>query len=155
MDFETCVNLLKNKGEVSENERAYQFIMSECNINRNKFVPESNGGYKGEIWGAIDKGYVIIQKNIFSIYAKKGNFSEKSFLSWAQKKELLSVASHGFTKQRRIEGAPSWCVFLKLPDDTLGDETPEDKPKVVANLPTDAEGFVTIPEDLQGELPFQ
>ena len=27
LDFEKCVDLLKNKGEVSENERAYQYII--------------------------------------------------------------------------------------------------------------------------------
>ena len=39
LDFNTCVDLLKNKGEVSENERAYEFILSEVAINMNKFKP--------------------------------------------------------------------------------------------------------------------
>lgn len=137
LDFETCVNLLKNKGEVSENERAYEFIMSEVNINRNKFIPEENGKYKCEIWGAYDNGYVVIQKNIFSQFAKKGNFSDKSFLSWADKKGLLERAKDRPTKQKRIDGAQSWCVVLRMPNDA-----------------TDENGFMKVPEDLQGELPF-
>ena len=37
LDFDRCVNTLKNKGDVSENDRAYEFIMSEISININKF----------------------------------------------------------------------------------------------------------------------
>jgi hypothetical protein len=58
LDFETCVNLLKNKGEVSENERAYEFIMSEVNININKFKPDQladgSFAYRGEAWGTLE-----------------------------------------------------------------------------------------------------
>jgi hypothetical protein len=137
LDFNTCVDLLKNKGEVSENERAYEFILSEVNINRNKFIPDQNGQYRGEIWGAIDGGYAIIQKNIFSKFAKEGNFSERSFLSWAAKRNLIDSVKGRVTKQKRFDGAPSWCVFLKMPSDSEDDQ-----------------GFMKVPEELHGKLPF-
>lgn len=138
LDFNVCVNLLKNKGEVSENYRAYDYIMSEVAINMNKFKPDKyTGEYKGEIWGVIEKGYVIILSNIFNRMCEKGNFSSKSFLSWADKQGLIQTDKGRNTKKKRLDGSSSWCVFLKIQDDSI-----------------DSEGFVKIPEDMQEELPF-
>ena len=38
LDFETCFNLLKDKDAVSENQRAYEYILSEIGINKNNFI---------------------------------------------------------------------------------------------------------------------
>jgi putative DNA primase/helicase len=138
LDFNYCVDLLKNKGEVSENERAYEFIMSEVAINMNKFKPDIHGDYKGEMWGAIEDGYVIILKNAFNRISERGNFSSKSFLSWADKKCLIDTAKNRKDKQKRLDGSLSWCYFLKIQDDSV-----------------DKDGFVQIPESEQGKLPFQ
>ena len=92
LDFNYCTDLLKNKGEVSENDRAYEFVMSEIAINMNKFKPGRGGEYQGEMWGLIENGYVIILKNAFNRICEKGNFSSKSFLSWADKNKLIDSA---------------------------------------------------------------
>lgn len=137
LDFNYCVDLLKNKGEVSENERAYEFIMSEVAINMNKFKPDIMGEYKGEIWGAIEDGYVIILNNIFNRICEKGNFSSKSFLSWANKQGYIQADKGRNAKKKRLAGSISWCVFLKIQDDSV-----------------DVDGFMKISEEMQGELPF-
>lgn len=137
MDINTCVDLLKNKGEVSENERAYDFIMSEVAINMNKFKPDKYGEYKSEIWGAIENGYVIILSNIFNKFCERGNFSSKSFLNWANKQGYLVAEKGRNSKKKRLAGSLSWCIFLKIQDDSV-----------------DADGFMQIPEDMQEELPF-
>nr|WP_308743095.1 DUF927 domain-containing protein [uncultured Anaerocolumna sp.] len=137
LDFNACVDLLKNKGEVSENDRAYDFIMGEVAINMNKFKPDNYGEYKGEIWGAIEDGYVIILNNVFTRICEKGNFSSKSFLSWASKQGLLDCAPGRNSKRKRINGSPSWCIFIKMLNDNM-----------------DKDGFMKIPEDEQEELPF-
>lgn len=148
LDLNFCVDLLKNKGEVSENERAYDYIMSEIAINMNKFKPDKNTGeYRGEIWGAIEKGYVYIMSNIFNRICEKGNFSRKSFLTWAEKKSLLDVGGSGKTKRKRLDGSLSWCICLKLPDSITDSNDKRD-------LRTDEDGFVTLSEDEQEELPF-
>jgi hypothetical protein len=116
LDFNTCVNLLKNKGEVSENERAYDYVMSEVAINMNKFKPDNfTGEYKGEVWGSIENGYVIILSNVFNRICERGNFSSKSFLSWASKQGKLDAVKGRNTKQKRLNGAQCWCVCLKTP----------------------------------------
>lgn len=137
LDFNACVDLLKNKGEVSENERAYEYILSEVAINMNKFKPDNYGEYKSEIWGCIEGEYVIILNNIFNRICERGNFSSKAFLSWANKQGLIEGQGGKNTKPKRISGSLSRCVYLKIPDDVA-----------------DNDGFVKVSEDIQEELPF-
>jgi hypothetical protein len=145
LDFNSCVDLLKNKGEVSENERAYEFILSEVAINMNKFKPDMMGEYRNEVWGAIEGGYLIIINNAFNKICERGNFSSKSFLAWAGKQDLLDTQSGKNTKTKRLNGTVSRCIFLKLLSDADTNlnrqiEIPEE--------------FMEVPEDEQGELPF-
>lgn len=137
LDLNHCVDLLKNKGEVSENERAYEFIMSEVMINMNKFKPDITGEYKGEIWGSVENGYAIILNNIFNRMCERGNFSSKSFLSWASKQGLIDTQAGKNTKTKRLNGTVSRCVYLKIIDNSM-----------------DADGFVDVTEDIEEELPF-
>lgn len=122
LDFETCFNLLKDKDAVSENQRAYEYILSEIGINKNNFIIKGStrDDYR-QIWGCIEDGYAIIQKNVFDRLCKDANSSSKTFLSWAKKKELIKAAKDGKnTITKRINGMVQRCVWLKLPDD--GDE---------------------------------
>ena len=128
----------KNKGDVSENDRAYEFILSEISININKFVPDDEDKYHGEMWGCIKDGYVVIISAAFDRIAERGNFSRKAFLQWATKKEIIQTDSRGLpTKQCRFHGISPKCVWLKLPNGMV-----------------DESGFFTLPDYMQEELPF-
>lgn len=144
LDVNTCVDLLKNKGEVSENERAYEFILSEISINMSKFKPDMYGEYKGEVWGVMESGYVVILNNAFNRICEKGNFSSKSFLSWGNKQGLIEGQGGKNTKPKRINGSQVRCVCLKMLSDVPSCPVVE----------PDMNDFVNVPEDLQGELPF-
>lgn len=149
LDFEKCVDLLKNQGEVSENERAYEFIQNEIAVNISKFVPDDPvvGKYKGEVWGCLEEGgYVVIIKSVFDKICERGNFSSKAFLQWADKRGLLDHGKGRLLKQKRIKGPNSWCVFLKLPAGSLEENTVDED---VAE-----DGFMKIPEGMRENLPF-
>ena len=138
LDLERCTDALKNKGDVSENDRAYEFILSEITININKFVPDDTGAYRGEMWGCIKDGYVVIISSAFDRIAERGNFSRKGFLQWAVKREIVQPDNRGIaTKTCRFSGIAPKCVWLRLPDDL-----------------TDENGFIKVPEDMQEQLPF-
>ena len=137
LDMEACVSALKNKGEVSENGRAYEFILNEVSVNINKFKPDSSGEYRGECWGCIENGYAIILINAFNRMAEKGNFSAKAFLQWAAKNNLIIQSSGKNTKTKRFGSSAPRCVWLKM-DETIADDT--------EFLPFDEE---------QQELPFE
>lgn len=142
LDFDTCFNMLKNKEEVSEEERAYDFILSDVAIHHNNFVPDSFGTYRGEVWGCIEDGYVIIHNPIFKSMCDRGNFSGKSFLSWAERNNLLLKNNKNVTKLKKFDGKPVRCVFLKI------DNEEEEKDAEI----TENDGFMHVGD--QEELPF-
>lgn len=137
LDFDRCVETLKNKGDVSENQRAYEFIMSEISININKFVPDDEGNYKGECWGCIDGGYAIILVNAFNRICERGNFSSKGFLNWSAKNGLIIQSAGKNTKNKRFGSANPRCVWLKMEDGIF----------------VTSDGFVTVDNE-QMDLPF-
>lgn len=137
--LEEAKEVLVNREELSDNERCYQYILSEVEINAAKFEAFSQTSEK---WGCIDKGYVVIYNNIFDSICKKGGFSRTSFLSWAERKGLIQTSGGKRTKTKRVDGHVARCVFLKL-----------DSP-----LETDEDGFVKADEYMeanQEELPFR
>jgi hypothetical protein len=142
LDFDACFDMLKNKEEVSEDERAYNFIMSDIAIHRNNFIPDIYGGYKGEIWGMIEDGYAVIHNNIFKGMCDRGNFSGKTFLSWADRNGLLKFGIDA--KVKKLAGKSARCIFLKMDDSEAEEESPEPE--------TDEHGFYRMP--YQEELPF-
>ncbi len=120
LDLNRCVDTLKNKGEVSENKRAYDFILSEVSININKFKPDDNGEYRGECWGCIEKGNAIILNNAFNRMCERGNFSSKAFLTWAAKQGLITQSGGKNTKNKRFGDSNPRCVWLKIIDEEDG-----------------------------------
>lgn len=127
--------VLTDRNELSDNERCYQYILGEIAVNASKFDPDTA---TNEVWGLIRDGYAIIYGNAFDSICKKGGFSKKSFLSWADRKGLIQTQAGNFTRIKKINGNSVRCVFLKLDD----------------GLKADKEGFVPV-EAVQEELPFR
>ena len=102
IDFNICVDLLKDKGEVSENERAYQFVLNEVQMNMSRFARNNDDITANECWGMLEEesNIVIINGNAFKKMLDRGNFSEKSFLSWAIKNNLVETDSNGNPKKK-------------------------------------------------------
>ena len=118
LDLNRCVDTLKSKGEVSENDRAYEYILSDVAMNVNRFVPDSEGNYRGECWGKIADGYAIIISNAFDKIAERGNFSRKMFLQWAKRKDVIQCNQKGEpTKTCRFDFGSPRCIWLKIPDE--------------------------------------
>lgn len=117
LDFDKCVGLLKNKGEVSENIRAYQFIIDEIQMNGSRFARNADDYTTNECWGMLEENskVAIINANAFKKILDRGNFSEKTFLSWAMKHGAVEVDLKGSCKKnKRIGNSVARCVFLKM-----------------------------------------
>lgn len=126
--LEDAKKVLINRDELSENERAYDFILSEVEVNINKFKPDSfTGDYKGEVWGCIEKGYAIILNNAFARICEKGNFSGKSFLSWAARNGLAVQQGGKNYKNKKFYGKAIRCVWLKMPEDDFEEVSEDDE----------------------------
>ena len=138
LSLEEAKEVLVDRDELSDNERCYQYILSEVDINRAKFDPMSNTAEK---WGVIEKGYAIIYNNVMDSICKKGGFSKKSFLNWAGRENLLQTQAGNMTKLKKVSGTAVRCVWLKMERDSAPEE----------------DNFVSIddlPECVQEELPF-
>lgn len=133
INLEEAAQVLVDRNELSDNERCYQYILSEVDINRAKFDPDSQTNEK---WGLLEHGYAVIYNNVFDSICKKGGFSKKAFLSWADKNGLLQTQGGQLTKVKKAEGRSMRCIFLKM------------DPSI------DEDGFQSV-DAVQEELPFK
>lgn len=133
IDLEEAKEVLVDHNELSEHERCYRYLLDKINMNNQRFDLDT----KVEKWGIIEDEYAIIYVQAFKELCNQGGFSDKAFLSWADKNAIIQTSGGRLNKLKKINGQPIRCVFLKL--------NPEE----------DADGF--MPEEVyeQGELPFK
>jgi len=115
LNFEECCDLLKNRGEVSEHKRAYQYLKEVIVANMFRF----NGGdeEKSEQWGVYtsEDEYATIIGNRFDKILNDAGFQTKAFLSWAKKNKIVKTDSSGNAKiQTKINGCNIRCVNLHM-----------------------------------------
>lgn len=115
--LEEAKEILTDRVDVSDNERCYEYVLSEIDINRYKFEPDSL-----ERWGVIENGYAIIHNNVFDRICQKGGFSRQAFLKWSEKRNLIQTQGGKNTKNKKFDGKSCRCVFLKLERDDDGIE---------------------------------
>ena len=102
LNLDTCVDYLKNKGDVSEHERAYEYLMNVIAANRFRFADNSSESPTENIeqwgfWKGLD--VIAINGNRFDRILSEGNFQSRAFLSWCKKKNLIEVDSKGKHKK--------------------------------------------------------
>lgn len=125
--------VLVDHNELSEHERCYRYLLDKIHMNNQRFDVDT----KVEKWGIIENGYAIIYVQAFKELCSQGGFSDKAFLSWADKNAVIQTSGNRLNKLKKINGQPARCVFLKL------------------NEFEDEDGFE--PEEIydQEELPFK
>lgn len=127
--------VLVDRNDLSDNERAYRYLLDKVSMNAQRFDIDTNC----EKWGVLDDGYAVFYNQAFEELCRTGGFSKKSFLSWADRKGLIQTQAGQFTRVKKINGSACRCVFLKLDD----------------GIETDKDGFMRVSEDIQEELPFK
>lgn len=130
LSFDELKKALTDKHTLSENERCYAYIISECDINDAKFVGMNFDEYRGEVWGKYDtdkntgRQYMAIHTNVFKRICADGGFNAKAFISWALKKGILLGDSSGNPTKIINFGAcsRSRCYVLLRPDEQEEEE---------------------------------
>lgn len=120
-EVEKC---LTDKNTLSENERCYEYLISECDINSVKFSGATAENYHGEVWGkyhtekSLEGHFIAIYTNVFKRLCEKGGFSYKAFSAWALKKGILVGDKNGSpTKTVYFDmNSKPRCYVLRLPD---------------------------------------
>lgn len=136
ISIDEAKKVLIDRNELSDNERCYRYILDKIAMNGTRFDADT----ACEKWGIIEHGYVFFYNQAFDELCKSGGFSKRSFLSWGVKKKIVETDSKGNpTKQKKIDGKNNRCVCLKLDD----------------GISVDDNGFISVDESMQEELPFQ
>ncbi|MDE7017287.1 MAG: DUF927 domain-containing protein, partial [Lachnospiraceae bacterium] len=134
ISIDEAKKVLIDRNELSDNERCYRYIMDKVAMNGTRFDDDT----ACEKWGTFKDGYAVFYPQALEELCKTGGFSKKSFLSWANKKSLLSHSSGANTKPTRINGAVCKCVWLKIEE--------------VSEIETDENGWIKVDEQMK--LPF-
>lgn len=134
ISIDEAKKVLIDRNELSDNERCYRYIMDKVAMNGMRFDDDTNC----EKWGIIKDGYAVFYTQSLDELCKIGGFSKKAFLSWANKKNLLSHSNGANTKPTRINGTVCKCVWLKI--------------EKVSEVETDENGWIKVDEQMK--LPF-
>lgn len=135
ISIDEAKKVLIDRNELSDNERCYRYILDKVSMNGTRFDADT----ACEKWGIIEHGYAFFYNQAFDELCKSGGFSKRSFLSWGVKKKIVETDSKGNpTKQKKIDGKNNRCVCLKLDD----------------GISVDENGFMSVDESVQEELPF-
>lgn len=134
ISIDEAKKVLIDRNELSDNERCYRYILDKVAMNGIRFDDDTNC----EKWGIIKDGYAVFYTQSLDELCKVGSFSKKAFLSWANKKSLLSHSNGANTKPTRINGTVCKCVWLKIEE--------------VSEVETDENGWIKVDEQMK--LPF-
>ena len=121
LDVRTCLDFLKNKNDISENRRAFDYLKDKIVENGCKFKEdEETGEFKFGCWGTwLGKNTLAIIPTVFHKLMAEGGFQGEAFLSWANREGLI-VRGEGRNLKRRtyINGQKLRCVVIQFPEDT-------------------------------------
>ncbi|MCQ2609020.1 MAG: DUF927 domain-containing protein [Bacteroidales bacterium] len=125
LDVGACCDLLKNKGEVSEHKRAYEYLKDIITSQSFHFADNDAETIRQntELYGYwLNSEKLVIIGTIFDRLLEQGGFQSRAFLSWCRKNNLVECDSKGnFKKQIKINGINNRCVVLRLIDIENGD----------------------------------
>ena len=111
-----------SKKEVDVTLRAYEYAMSQIDINQNKFTEPD----VGEVWGRVDDDYVLINKTKLIEILNQGGFDFNAVKSkWAQRGFLMPNSRGRFVHSTKCHNIKGMYVKLKI---TGGDEQPKARP---------------------------
>ena len=114
---------LSTKTDVSQNLRAYEYIMDTVAMNENKFASDIAAVKEGiEVWGKIDDNYIYFNSTKFKAVLKDGGFNPASFLSWLKANNLIETASDQTSKNKKIGKLAVRCIWLKRETEIVSPE---------------------------------
>lgn len=114
LPIEEMVKMLKSNEEVSDNVRCLNYILESVSMNINKFISRRDNGElpKNEVWGTVEDETININRSVFDSLCKKGGFSARGFLDWANCNNILITNKNQRTRQLRILGDRIRCVSI-------------------------------------------
>lgn len=110
---EQISEFLASKAAVSAGERAYKYLCDWVTQNSNKLIGKSE---TMDVLGALEKYRAYIIRSVFERVLQDAGYSVGATVSWLKQKCLIETRGRNNTKARRINGVPTECFCLILPD---------------------------------------
>jgi hypothetical protein len=117
LKYNDITPFLSTKTEVSQNERAYEWLCDWLAQNRSRFEESSPTSPVTETWGKIEIGMAYIIRTQFNKACQENGFNPASFLSWLKRQGHIEPGKNGYTKSKYINKMYPNCVWFKLPKD--------------------------------------
>lgn len=105
---------LKEKAAVSASERGYEYACGWVSANAAQFSESID---HGERYGVIDGSVAVINRVVWNRMCEQAGISSKALLSHLKTKGLLVLGAKGYTKTKKLDGIPTACVWLRLPEE--------------------------------------
>lgn len=105
---------LASKAAVSSGERGYRYMCGWVTQNANKMRACSD---LGEVFGLIQGDTALIISGVFRRAAEEAGFSAPALLSYLKQQGLIETRGRAMTRAKRINGVPTECVCMRLPQD--------------------------------------
>ena len=128
LTVEDMAKIMLKKEEVNVNKRAYDYVLELVARNPNRFAPNENGDYQGEVWGKIDGEKIFIIKSVFDREMGYAGFNSSAFLSWSKRVGLSATSQNRRTISARIGGMVTTCVCIYKSFESQLEEVKEDVP---------------------------
>lgn len=128
LTVEDMAKIMLKKEEVNVNKRAYDYILELVARNPNRFAPNENGDYQGEVWGKIDGEKIFIIKSVFDREMGYAGFNSSAFLSWSKRVGLSATSQNRRTISARIGGMVTTCVCIYKSFESQLEEVQENVP---------------------------
>lgn len=133
---------LQSTRDVDIAERTYQQVLNWAAKYQVRFEDpkEENSLNKGEVWGKIDDGKLIVNRDVLLSFLDQSGFDYTAVSrKWAEKGYLVRNSQGKMVHQTKVYGIKSSYIKFNLPED---DDT------------TDKDGFMQVEKYEQETLPF-
>lgn len=113
LTVEDITPFLSTKTDISQDLRAYEYLMDIIAMNEAKFLPTSRD--ITEVWGVIDDNYIYLITTKFNEILRNGGYSPTSVLSWLRKNSLIDCPAEKNRKDKvkKVGGLSRRCIWLK------------------------------------------
>lgn len=111
--MEQISEFLTSRAAVSAGERAYKYLCDWVSQNSNKLTGKTDNG---DVLGTLDGCRAYIIRSVFERVLQDAGYSMKATISWLKQAGLIETRVKNNTKARRINGVPTECFCLLLPD---------------------------------------
>lgn len=111
--MEQISEFLMSRAAVSAGERAYKYLCDWVSQNSNKLTGKTDNG---DVLGTLDGCRAYIIRSVFERVLQDAGYSMKATISWLKQAGLIETRAKNNTKARRINGVPTECFCLLLPD---------------------------------------